>query len=69
MELWSTAANGNPSQKFRDLTTPSSVTAGNMEFAAPAGTTLAASTTYCVVFKSDQSGRDRLGENRQRRRG
>ena len=52
VELWSTTTDGSPSQQFRQLTTPSSVSAGNMEFAAPAGTTLAASTTYCVVLKS-----------------
>ena len=52
VELWSATTDGSPSRKLRDLTTPSSVTAGNMEFAAPAGTTLTASTTYCVVFRA-----------------
>ena len=52
VELWSATTDGSPSQLFRQLTTPSRVAAGNVEFAAPAGTTLAASGTYCVVFKS-----------------
>ena len=52
VELWSATTDGSPSQLFRQLITPSRVAAGNVEFAAPAGTTLDASTTYCVVFRS-----------------
>ena len=54
VELWSAATDGSPSQLFRQLITPSSLSAGNVEFAAPAGTTLAASTTYCVVFNKTE---------------
>ena len=52
VELWSSTTDGSPSASIRQLYTPSSVTAGNIEFTASAGTTLAANTTYCVVFRS-----------------
>ena len=47
-QLWSDSS-GKPGTKTVDLTVPSSVTAGAVAFAAPAGTTLSASTTYHLV--------------------
>ena len=49
-ELWSAATGGGPSAKLYDLTVPSDMSAGLVSFAAPANTTLAASTTYHAVF-------------------
>ena len=49
-ELWSAATGGGPDSKVADLTVPSSVSAGTVSFAAPANTTLTASTTYHVVL-------------------
>ncbi len=50
-ELWSDN-NGSPNAKLRDLTTPSSIGTGRniVTFTAPAGTHLAASTTYHFVI-------------------
>ncbi len=54
-ELWSTVASGNdagkPNAKLRDLTVPDHpISTGTVSFAAPANTTLAASTTYYAVI-------------------
>ena len=49
-ELWSAATSGGPNAKLYDLTVPSDMAAGVVSFAAPANTTLAASTTYYAVF-------------------
>ena len=49
-ELWSAATGGGPDSKLYDLTVPSDMAAGVVSFAAPANTTLAASTTYHAVF-------------------
>ena len=54
-ELWSTATGGSnagqPDSKLYDLTVPAHpIAAGTVKFAAPAGTTLTASTTYYAVF-------------------
>ena len=48
--VWTTDANGHPSASFASLTAPDSYTAGTLRFTAPAGTILAASTTYTVVL-------------------
>ena len=48
-ELWSAATGGGPNSKVADLTVPSTVSAGTVAFAAPANTTLTASTTYYFV--------------------
>ena len=49
VELWSNSS-GDAGTKIADLTKPASYSAGTMTFTAPASTTLAASTTYHVVF-------------------
>ena len=49
-ELWSEATGGGPGSKSADLTVPASVSAGTVTFAAPADTTLSASTTYFFVL-------------------
>ena len=54
-ELWSTVASGDdagkPNSKLYDLTVPAHpIATGTVSFAAPASTTLAASTTYHAVF-------------------
>ena len=46
--LYTTDASGHPDTKVADLTPPASFSAGTLTFAAPANTTLAASTTYSV---------------------
>ena len=48
-ELWS-AGSGGPGSKIADLTVPTTFSAGTVEFAAPAGTTLTANTTYYAVL-------------------
>ena len=53
-QLWSDS-NGSPGSKLADLTVPATITASastpaNIAFAAPANTTLAASTTYHFVI-------------------
>ena len=50
-QLWSATSTGLPDEKLADLTVPSSIASGNVTFAAPANTTLAASTTYFVRIK------------------
>ena len=54
-ELWSDSS-GSPGTKEADLTVPSSIPAGVVSFAAPASTTLTASTNYHVVFYQTGSG-------------
>ena len=55
--VWSTTASGLPSSKLYDLTNPSSFTSGNSHtFTAPANSTLAATTTYAVVFENTVAG-------------
>ena len=49
-ELWSSATNGQPDSKLASLAVPSTVGTGNVAFYAPAGTTLAASTSYFAVM-------------------
>ncbi len=49
-ELWSTAQNTFPGSKLLDLTVPTTVSAGTVSFAAPANTTLSASTGYYFVI-------------------
>ncbi len=51
VEVWtdSSTTPGTPGAKHADLTVPASVTAGIVSFAAPASTSLAASTTFHVV--------------------
>ena len=50
-ELWSADTNGAPDSKLADLTVPAHpISTGTVSFAAPANTTLAASTTYYAVF-------------------
>ena len=51
-ELWSAAASGKPGSKIVDLVVPSNISSptGIVDFAAPAGTTLAASTDYFFVL-------------------
>ena len=49
-ELWSAATGGGPDSKLADLTVPSTVALGTVSFAAPANTTLAASTTYYLLI-------------------
>ena len=49
-QLWSATSSGRPSLKIADLTTPSGIGSTNNSFDAPAGTTLAPSTTYLVRF-------------------
>ena len=49
-ELWSAASGGGPDRKVADLTVPSTVSAGTVSFAAPANTTLTASTTYHFIL-------------------
>ncbi len=51
VELWSatTGVNINPNAKLASLTVPATVGTGTVTFAAPAHTTLAASTRYFVV--------------------
>ncbi len=48
-QLWSNS-NGKPDSKLVDLGVPSSMATGVVTFTAPAGTTLAASTTYHFVL-------------------
>ena len=58
-ELWS-ASSGVPGTKLADLTISQDIAAGTSTVTAdaPAGTTLAASTTYFVVYRSSASGDD-----------
>ncbi len=56
-ELWSDNGSGRPGSNIASLTVPSSISSGNVAFAAPGGTTLAASTTYHVVLYSTGTGR------------
>ena len=50
-ELWSAATGGAPGSKVADLAVPAHpISSGMVSFAAPANTTLAASTTYYAVF-------------------
>ena len=49
VELWSAKSDGTPDTGLKTLTTPSSVPAGTVSFAAPANTVLTASTNYFVV--------------------
>ena len=51
-ELWSDNGSGRPNAKLADLTVPSSVSTGAVAFAAPANTTLSASTNYFAVVYS-----------------
>ena len=51
VELWGADGSGNPDSSSKvSLTVPSTVGTGAVAFAAPSGTTLAASTAYFVVF-------------------
>ena len=51
-ELWSAASSGAPDSKDADLASPASLSANSANsFSASAGTTLDASTTYCVVVR------------------
>ena len=51
VELWGADGSGNPDSTNKvSLTVSSTVGAGAQRFAAPSGTTVAASTTYFVVF-------------------
>ena len=58
-ELWSDA-DGSPNLKIADLTFPSTAEAGTVSFAAPANTTLTASTTYHFVLYTVGSSNPRL---------
>ena len=50
-ELWSATDSGSPGMKIADLAVPAHpISTGTVSFAAPADTTLAASTTYYAVF-------------------
>ncbi len=49
-ELWSAGTDSNPGSKLADLTVPSTFAAGTLSFAAPANTTLMASTTYYFLL-------------------
>ncbi len=50
-ELWSATSAGAPDSKLHDLTVPAHpISTGAVSFAAPANTTLAASTKYYAVF-------------------
>ena len=57
MELWSDNGSARPGSKEADLTVPASISTGAVAFAAPANTTLTASTTYFVVMYSTGAGR------------
>ena len=48
--IYTTDSDGHPDSKVADLTPPSSFAAGTLTFAAPANTTLAASTTYTILI-------------------
>ena len=53
VELWRAGSDGLPVSKYKNLTVPSSVGTGAVAFAAPAGTTLDANTSYFVlVYRS-----------------
>ena len=54
-ELWSAATSGGPGSKLYDLTVPPDMPAGLVSFAAPANTTLTASTKYYAVFYTTDS--------------
>ena len=56
-ELWSDDGSDRPSAKVASLTVPASISSGNVAFAAPAGTTLTANTTYHAVLYSTGTGR------------
>ena len=49
-ELWSATSGGLPNSKVADLTVPSTAASGTVSFAAPASTTLSASTAYFFVL-------------------
>ena len=49
-ELWSATTGGQPDSNVTNLTVPSNVAAGNVAFAAPAGTVLSSNTTYVLVL-------------------
>ncbi len=49
-ELWSAGTDSNPGSKAASLTVPSTFAAGTLSFAAPANTTLTASTTYYFLL-------------------
>ncbi|MCY3671440.1 MAG: hypothetical protein OXH14_10200, partial [Alphaproteobacteria bacterium] len=49
-ELWSATTGGVPNAKVASLAVPTGFTAGTVAFAAPMGTTLAASTTYFFLL-------------------
>ena len=61
-ELWSATTNGAPNAKLASLTVPSTVSAGTVSFAAPAGTTLSASTTYFFVVYTDGDFNMKVGD-------
>ena len=56
VELWSAGSGGSPSSKLASLAVPAEIEAGTVSFAAPANTSLTASTTYSVVWYTGFSG-------------
>ena len=57
VSVWSTSAAGLPQAKLYTLTNPATITADSVTtFTAPANTTLAADTTYAVVFENTSTG-------------
>ena len=73
--LWSTAEGGGPGAKLVDLAVPDAMEQGDVAFAAPAGITLSANTTYHFVLYHDgrvdlrARGRHLLGGRRRGRAG
>ena len=60
VSLYSADANGKPKTKLFDLVSPGEFARGHNFFEAPAGTTLAASTAYVVVWRQNSGTRHRL---------
>ena len=54
--VWSATSAGLPDTKLYDLVAPVSLVAGTRPFFAPANSTLAANTTYVVVFQNTTTG-------------
>ena len=50
VELWSSNSNGTPNARLAELEVPTTLPRGPQAFKAPAGTELAASTSYHVVI-------------------
>ena len=60
VSLYTADANGKPDTKQFDFVSPDEFAAGHNFFEAPAGTTLAASTTYVMVWRHNSGTRHRL---------